>query len=196
MNKRDMAILKDLKKFRIMKRDQIIKLHFPNLKERINACNRVLNRLRRDGLIKAIKDGNQYSYVHSEVQLRQGSAKANHFLEICNVYCQMCDVEIPKVFEVEPKLNSKGTVEPDVFCIWRKAPFYIEVQRTLYSDKVFKQKVQRYEDYYDSREWQSASWQPKGRDPIFPHVWVIGEGKYNTNGVPFKMMQTRDAVLN
>ena len=53
----------------------------------------------------------------------------------------MCEVEKPKVFEVEPKVGEKGTVEPDVFAIWRKAPFYIEVQRNIYSAKVFKAKL-------------------------------------------------------
>ncbi|MGR5899532.1 hypothetical protein ACT7C8_18005 [Bacillus cereus] len=33
---------------------------------------------------------------------------------------------------IEPKIGTKGTVEPDLFCIFRNTPFFIEVQRSVY----------------------------------------------------------------
>ncbi|MEK4565167.1 replication-relaxation family protein [Alkalihalobacillus sp. FSL R5-0424] len=196
MNERDKAILSDLKRFRVMRRDDICKIHFSNLKQPVKACNNVLKRLRRDGYVHAITDRNQYFYHHAEQQLKKDSAKIPHFLAILDVYLKLCEVEVPRVFDVEPKLSDKGTVEPDVFCIWRKAPFYIEVQRTNYSAKVFKTKMDRYETFFYGEEWHNEKWQPKNNKPVFPRVWVIGEGRYDVTGRPFHLMSTKEAKLN
>ncbi|KMK77635.1 replication-relaxation family protein [Alkalihalobacillus pseudalcaliphilus] len=195
MKKRDKAILDDLIKFRVMRRDDICQLHFVGLKQAIKSCNAVLKRLRRDGHIKAITDQKQYLYLHQDTNVKNDSAKISHFLAIVDVYKKLCDVEKPQRFEVEPKLSNKGTVEPDIFCIWRKAPFYIEVQRNIYSKKVFDKKLSRYELFYESKEWHKADWQPKDKI-MFPYVWVIGEGNYNVTGKPFRIFHTREAVLN
>ena len=71
-----------------------------------------------------------------------------------------------------------------------------EVQRTAYSAKVFKQKMDRYEAYFYGEEWHKENWQPKNNKPVYPRVWVIGEGKYNVKGRPFKLFHTREAKLN
>lgn len=52
MKKRDIAILNDLERFRVLSRNDIIDLHFANLKNPIASCNSVLKRLRRDGYIE------------------------------------------------------------------------------------------------------------------------------------------------
>ncbi len=179
-----------------MSRDDICAIHFRGLKDPIKATNSVLKRLRRDGHVRAITDRHQYLYTHADQTLKKDSAKIPHFLAIVAVYREMCEVEKPKVFEVEPKVGEKGTVEPDVFAIWRKAPFYIEVQRNIYSAKVFKAKLDRYEAFYYGEEWAKLSWQPRGKKPIFPRIWVIGEGNYDLQGRPFSVLHTQRARIN
>ena len=45
-------------------------------------------------------------------------------------------------------------MEPDIFAIWRKSPFFIEVQNSIYSKAVMQAKIKRYELYFHSMEWQ------------------------------------------
>jgi hypothetical protein len=43
-------------------------------------------------------------------------------------------------------------MEPDAFMRWKKGPFFVEIQRSVYSDKVMQEKVGRYEAYFMSNE--------------------------------------------
>ncbi|CAH0126607.1 hypothetical protein SRABI133_00106 [Peribacillus simplex] len=47
-------------------------------------------------------------------------------------------------------------MEPDIFMIWKRAPFFLEIQRSIYSEKVMNEKVNRYVSYYMSNEWQNS----------------------------------------
>ncbi|MEU2589681.1 hypothetical protein ACI2JA_19745 [Alkalihalobacillus sp. NPDC078783] len=195
MKARDKAILSDLKRFRVMTREDIEELHFQGLKHPTANCNAVLLRLKRDGQIRAITDRRMYCYVHSDVQLRPDSTKIPHFLAIVSFYRELCEIEKPTLFEVEPKLGSKGTVEVDCQVIWRKSPFFVEIQRNLYSGKVFTAKMSRYEQYFHSKEWKQLTWQPKN-NPVFPHVWIITENKYTlSKRLPFRVIQSKDSKI-
>lgn len=189
MRKRDKAILTDLKRFRVMRRDDIIDLHFNGLKSPITSCNTVMKRLRRDGFVKAVTDRNQYLYMHEETNIKKDSTKIPHFLRIVEFYRELCKIEKPRTFEVEPKITEKGGVEPDIFMIWKAAPFYVEIQRNKYSSKVFNAKIERYEQYFHSGEWQYERWQPKDKK-YFPHVWVITDTLYNIDKRPFHTFQS------
>lgn len=196
MIKRDKAILSDLSRFRVLTRDAIAELHFGALKQPVTNANFVLKRLRRDGHVKAITDRQPYVYTPTDSGIKRDSAKIPHFLSIAECYRALKAVAEPRRFDVEPKLGAKGTVEPDAFTIWRSAPFYIEIQRSVYSAKTFDAKMARYVAYYNEGRWREESWQPKGKPPIFPYVWVITDVEYAVVDVPFRVMQTRDFRLN
>ena len=184
---RDRAILDDLRRFRCMSRNDIIDLHFKNLKNPITNCNIVLKRLRRDKLIEANTNQQPYVYFPSPSTVKRDSQKIPHFLAIVDVYKQLIKHEQPRQFTVEPKY-SKDYMEPDIFTIWRKAPFFIEVQRSHYSDKVMFAKLQRYQKYYDSQAWHEETWQPKSRK-VFPSVIIITDVRYSIPGYQFKIYQ-------
>lgn len=159
MKKRDMAILKDLQRFRCLTRNDIIDLHFRDLKQPITCCNTVLKRLRRDGYIEVSTHHQPYIYFPSLSSIKKDSAKIPHFLKIVEFYKGCEQYSSPKTFIVEPKYGKKGDyMEPDAFMIWKQGAFFVEIQRSVYSEKVMNEKVKRYEAYYMSNEWQQETW--------------------------------------
>jgi hypothetical protein len=152
MRKRDLAILNDLKRFRCLTRDDIIDLHFSDLKQPVTCCNTVLKRLRRDGYIEVSTKQQPYVYFVSPSPIKKDSTKLPHFLKIAEFYKSLIKYAEPKSFIVEPKYG-KGFMEPDAFMLWKRAPFFVEIQRSVYSDNVMNEKVSRYEAYYMSNDW-------------------------------------------
>lgn len=188
MNTRDKAIVEDIQRFRVLSRDLIADLHFNNVKNKITAANYVLKRLRRDGYIACSTERRQYLYFPADKSIKKDSSKLGHFLQIAEFYTELCKVEKPRTFIVEPRY-SKGMPEPDVFMIWKGAPWHVEIQRTAYSEKQMKEKIQRYDHYHLSNEWQGESWQPADRK-LFPYLWINGVGKYNIGVRSYKVFQS------
>lgn len=176
MRKRDMSILKDLNRFRCMTRDNIIDFHFSQLKNPISCCNTVLKRMRRDGHIEVNTTQQPYIYFPSPSPIKKDSAKIPHFLKIIDFYKSLLEFEHPKSFNVEPKYG-KGFMEPDAFMIWKRGPFFVEIQRSVYSHKVMNEKFNRYLAYYMSNEWQNEPWQPANKS-IFPKIILITDTRY------------------
>ncbi|KAB2364029.1 hypothetical protein F8517_26090 [Bacillus thuringiensis] len=187
MRNRDKAILNNLKRFRCMSRDDIIDLHFQGLKNAVTCCNTVMKRLRRDGHVDANISQQPYIYFPQSSTLRKTSQKIPHFLGILDVYKQLIYYEKPKLFKVEPKYG-KEFMEPDAFTIWRRSPFFIEVQKSVYSKKVMQDKINRYELYFHSQEWHNESWQPK-ESKYFPSILIITEKYYNLSSFSLRIFQ-------
>lgn len=190
MKQRDKNILEDLEKFRCMTRDDIIDLHFKGLRQPVTSCNTVLKRLRRDGRIEVNTNVQPYLYFPAPAAIKKDSAKIAHFLKIVEFYRQCKQHEDPKQFIVEPKYG-KGYMEPDGFMIWRRAPFFVEIQRSVYSKKVMDEKVKRYEEYYFSDEWKNETWQPEQKK-IFPTVIMMTETKYKIDSQYVRFIQVND----
>jgi hypothetical protein len=188
MNTRDKAILDDLRRFRCLTRDDIAELHFSHTKHPVTHTNTVLKRLRRDGLIKCSTERIKYVYFPGESKMKTDSQKMNHFLAIAQFFREIRAHEQPRIFEVEPKIGPQGFAEPDIFTIWKGMAFFVEVQRTVYTDKVMQLKLDRYESFYNSGAWQRESWQPPEKK-IFPNIWIIGEGNYKVVNRPFRVLQ-------
>ncbi|MGX5569515.1 replication-relaxation family protein [Bacillus toyonensis] len=187
MNSRDKTILSNLKRFRCMSRDDIIDLHFQGVKNAVTCCNTVMKRLRRDGHVDANISQQPYIYFPQPSTLRKTSQKIPHFLSIVDVYKQLIHYEKPKLFKVEPKYG-KEFMEPDAFAIWRRSPFFIEVQKSVYSKKVMQDKINRYELYFHSQEWQNESWQPKG-SKYFPSILIITDKQYDISSLNLRIFQ-------
>lgn len=85
---RDKAILDDLTRFRCMSRDDLIDVHFNNVKDKITICNRVMKRLRRDGQIEVNTSIQPYLYFPSPSPIKKDRQKARHFLAIVEFYKQ------------------------------------------------------------------------------------------------------------
>lgn len=189
MRQRDKAIIDGLQRFRCMTRNDIIDLHFQSVKNPITSANMVLKRLRRDGHIEANLNQQPYLYFPSPSPIKKDSQKTQHFLAIVDFYKQTRNHAEPKPFTVEPKYG-KDFMEPDIFMIWKGAPFFVEVQRSNYSDKVMQTKFERYERYFYSDQWKLEPWQPPTKK-VFPYVWLITETRYNIEA-PFRVFQSRD----
>ncbi|MBH0358215.1 replication-relaxation family protein [Bacillus toyonensis] len=187
MMSRDKAILSNLKRFRCMSRDDIVDLHFQGLKNAVTCCNTVMKRLRRDGHVDADISQQPYIYFPQPSTLRKTSQKIPHFLGIVDVYKQLIYYEKPKLFKVEPKYG-KEFMEPDAFSIWRRSPFFIEVQKSVYSKKIMQDKINRYELYFHSQEWYNESWQPKG-SKFFPSILIITDKQYDIYSPNLRIFQ-------
>lgn len=177
MRKRDKNILADLDRFRCMTRDDIIDLHFSGLKNPVSCCNMVMKRLRRDDLIEVNTSQQPYIYFPSPTPIKKDSAKIPHFLKIVEFYRSLLNFQPPESFVVEPKYG-KGHMEPDLFMIWKRAPFFVEIQRSIYSEKVMNEKFNRYVSYYMSNEWHQEPWQPEDKK-IFPKIILLTDTRYN-----------------
>jgi len=187
MKSRDKAILDNLKRFRCMSRDDIIDLHFQGVKNAVTCCNTVMKRLRRDSHVDANITQQPFIYFPQPSTLRKTSQKIPHFLGIVDVYKQLIHYEKPKLFKVEPKYG-KEFMEPDAFTIWRRSPFFIEVQKSVYSKKIMQDKINRYELYFHSQEWHNESWQPKD-SKFFPSILIITDKKYDITSSNLRIFQ-------
>ncbi|WP_062105198.1 hypothetical protein [Bacillus niameyensis] len=179
LTKRDIAIISNLNKFRVMDRDSIAELHFSNLKNPSYAANNVLLRLLREGHISRSTTFIPYVYFGSEVQMKRDSAKIGHFLAILEVYKEIRRLGQLDTFLVEPKFGKKGMAEPDIYCEYRKTPFFIEVQKSIYSEKQMQDKLNRYVDLFES----------KVINP-FPRILILSEQRYAIDDYPFKIFQS------
>lgn len=188
MNQRDKSIVEALKMFRVMTRDQIGAIFFTHCKQPVKEANAILKRLRRDGYITCSTERRMYMYMPIP-SIKKDSSKLNHYLALCDFYLECKKHDQPKRFTIEPKLGGKGMVEPDIFMIWMGAPFLVEIQRNVFSDKVMKEKMNRYEQYFYSDEWTKESWQPEGKK-VFPRVWMVTDHHYSVIA-PFKVIQTK-----
>jgi len=191
MNKRDLAIIQDLQRFRVMTRDDIIDIHFQGVKRPITQANTVLLRLYRQGKIQRSTDHQPYLYFPADNHIKKNSAKIPHFLAIVRVYRDMLRYQKPRTFTVEPKYAPK-LAEPDIFAIFKNSPMFIEVQRSRYNDKQINDKIARYEALYDSKIIQREPWQPSNRPPIFPALLILTDSRYAVNSNRFPIIQARN----
>lgn len=182
LTERDKLIIKDLNRFRVMDRDSIAELHFSGLKNPKYAANNVLLRLLRDGQIQRSTAFTPFVYFGPDVSMKQNSAKIGHFLAILDVYKEMRKLGKLESFWVEPKYGKKGGAEPDIYCMFRGTGFFIEVQRTIYSDKLMDEKMGRYVDLYN----EDIVAKP------FPHLLILSDQRYALDGeYSFKVFQAQ-----
>lgn len=174
LTNRDKAIIADLNRFRVMDRDSIAELHFGNLRRPKYAANNVLLRLLREGHIQRSTARMPYVYFGADTTMKKNSAKIDHFLAILGVYKEMRGASLGE-FVVEPKYGAKGTVEPDIFAVYRGTPFFIEVQRSAYSEKQMAAKLDRYEALFHTQK--------------FPHVLILTSQRYRLALYPFRVFQ-------
>lgn len=179
LRKRDKAILKDLDLFRVMDRDSIAELHFSNIKRPILAANSVLLRLVRDGHIQRSTDFQPYVYMPIDSQMKKSSQKIHHYLALLETYKEIKRT-VPTIqeFLIEPRYGGKGSVEPDIFLKFRNTGFFIEVQRTVYSEKLMDEKMDRYVSLFHANEFE-----------VFPHVLIISNTHYKIDKLPFRVFQ-------
>jgi hypothetical protein len=188
LTNRDKAIIEDLNRFRVMDRDSIADIHFKGLKNPRYAANNVLLRLLREGHIQRSTAFQPYVYFGPDVSMKKNSAKIGHFLAIVSVYREILQYESISRFLVEPKYGKKGAAEPDIFCIYRKTPFFIEVQKSIYSEKQMADKLNRYHDLFESNLLDHEDWQRS--EKIFPHLLILSEQRYAVDQYPFKIFQS------
>ncbi|WP_353751197.1 hypothetical protein [Peribacillus frigoritolerans] len=183
LTNRDKQIIKALDKFRVMDRDSIAELFFAGLKNPKYAANNVLLRLHRDGEIQRSTAFIPYCYYGPSIQMKAQSQKIGHFLAILNVYKEMLKLGDLESFLVEPKYGRKkdGCCEPDISARFRKTPFFIEVQKTVYSTKQMDEKLDRYVQLYESGFIEKP----------FPHVLILSNQRYAIDeNYPFKVFQS------
>ena len=191
LTKRDKAIIENLNRFRVMDRDSIAEIHFKGLKNPNYAANNVLLRLLREGHIQRSTSFVPYCYFGPDVSMKKDSAKIGHFLAILNVYKDILQYSNLDTFLVEPKYGDKGTVEPDIFCIFRRTAFFIEVQKSVYSEKQMKDKLDRYKELYRSGIMTREAWQNPDK-LLFPHILILSEQRYAIDRTyPFNVIQAQ-----
>jgi hypothetical protein len=190
LSQRDKDIIAFINQFRAVDRDSLVELFFKQLKSPINACNSVMVRLYRLGLIERTQQYSPTVYLPVDAKIKKNSQKILHFLSILDVYKQMFSYSMPKSVIVEDKpTGRKGGIEPDLFCIFKGSPFWVEIQRTQYSQQEMQEKVHLYEEFFFSDEWKALHWQPEERSPVFPSVILITPVRYAVSSDHIRIIQ-------
>ncbi|MEB2278039.1 hypothetical protein LAV82_29020 [Bacillus sp. ILBB4] len=190
LSQRDKAIIAFINQFRAVDRDSLVDLFFKQLKSPINACNSVMVRLYRLGLIERTQQYSPTVYLPVDAKIKKNSQKILHFLSILDVYKQMYTYSVPKHVIVEDKpTGRKGGIEPDLFCIFKGSPFWIEIQRNQYTEQKMQAKVNFYEEFFFSDEWRSLHWQPEDRPALFPSVILITPVRYAVSSEHIRIIQ-------
>ncbi|MFB8427155.1 hypothetical protein ACFC4S_35025 [Priestia megaterium] len=190
LSQRDKDIIAFVNKFRAVDRDSLVDLFFKQLKSPVNACNSIMVRLYRLGLIERTQQYSPTVYLPVDAKIKKNSQKILHFLSILDVYKQMCTYSTPKQVIVEDKpTRRKGGIEPDLFCIFKGSPFWIEIQRNQYSEQKMQEKINLYEDFFFSDEGKSLHWHPEDRSPIFPSVILITPVCYAVSSDHIRIIQ-------
>ncbi|MEC0282341.1 hypothetical protein [Terribacillus saccharophilus] len=179
MNKRDMAIIKDLERFRVMGRDDIVAIHFGKLKNPVTSANMVLKRLARDGQIEVSKSFSPFTYFPAGSTMKRNSTKIPHFLSLVDIYKQVTNYYTPRTFQIEPKY-SKGLAEPDIYTEFNGTSFFIELQRNVYSQKVMDQKIERYAGLRYSNDFKLKQ---------FPLVLMVTSTRYQIKNKDVRVFQ-------
>ncbi|MDH6651101.1 hypothetical protein COJ90_06745 [Priestia megaterium] len=190
LSQRDKAIIAFINQFRAVDRDSLVELFFKQLKSPVNACNSVMVRLYRLGVIERTQQYSPTVYLPVDAKIKKNSQKILHFLSILDVYKQMCTYSVPKNVIVEDKpTGQKGGIEPDLFCIFKGSPFWIEIQRNQYSEQKMQTKINLYEGFFFSDEWKALYWQPEDRSAIFPSVILITPVRYAVHSEHIRIIQ-------
>ncbi|UMZ35989.1 hypothetical protein [Priestia megaterium] len=190
LSQRDKDIIGFINQFRAVDRDSLVELFFKQLKSPINACNSVMVRLYRLGMIERTQQYSPTVYLPVDAKIKKNSQKILHFLSILDIYKQMCTYSTPKNVIVEDKpTGRKGGIEPDLFCIFKGSPFWIEIQRNQYSEKKMQAKIHLYEEFFFSDEWKTLQWQPEDRAAIFPSVMLITPVRYAVSSEHIRIIQ-------
>ena len=190
LSQRDKDIIAFIDQFRAVDRDSFVDLFFKHLKSPVNACNSVMVRLYRLGLIERTQQYSPTVYLPVDAKIKKSSQKILHFLSILDVYKQMCTYSIPKHVVVEDKpTGRKGGIEPDLFCIFKGSPFWVEIQRNQYSEQKMQEKINLYEEFFFSDEWRSLHWQPEDRSAIFPSIILITPVRYTVSSDHIRIIQ-------
>ncbi|WP_394530814.1 hypothetical protein [Priestia aryabhattai] len=190
LSQRDKDIIAFINQFRAVDRDSLVDLFFKQLKSPVNACNSVMVRLYRLGLIERTQQYSPTVYLPVDAKIKKNSQKILHFLSILDVYKQMCTYSTPKQVMVEDKpTRRKGGIEPDLFCIFKGSPFWIEIQRNQYSEQKMQAKISLYEEFFFSDEWRSLHWQLEDRSALFPSVILITPVRYSVSSEHIRLIQ-------
>ncbi|MEM5008785.1 hypothetical protein WKH54_27510 [Priestia megaterium] len=190
LSQRDKDIIGFINQFRAVDRHSLVELFFKQLKSPVNACNSVMIRLYRLGLIERTQQYSPTVYLPVDAKIKKNSQKILHFLSILDVYKQMSTYGMPKQVIVEDKpTGRKGGIEPDLFCIFKGSPFWIEIQRNQYSEQKMQDKIHLYEEFFFSDEWKALQWQPEDRAAIFPSVILITPIQYAVSSDYFRLIQ-------
>ncbi|MGN7485647.1 hypothetical protein ACTHPB_29515 [Priestia megaterium] len=190
LSQRDKDIIGFINQFRAVDRDSLVELFFKQLKSPVNACNSVMVRLYRLGLIERTQQYSPTVYLPVDAKIKKNSQKILHFLSILDVYKQMCSYSMPKNVIVEDKpTGKKGGIEPDLFCIFKGSPFWIEIQRNQYSEQKMQEKIHLYEEFFFSDEWKALHWQPEDRVAVFPTVILITSVRYAAKSDHIRIIQ-------
>ncbi|MDF2014837.1 hypothetical protein [Priestia megaterium] len=190
LSQRDKDIIAFINQFRAVDRDSLVDLFFKQLKSPVNACNSVMVRLYRLGLIERTQQYSPTVYLPVDAKIKKNSQKILHFLSILDIYKQMCTYSTPKNIIVEDKpTGRKGGIEPDFFCIFKGSPFWIEIQRNQYSAQKMQTKVNLYEEFFFSDQWKSLHWQPEDRPALFPSVILITPVRYAVSSDHIRIIQ-------
>lgn len=190
LSQRDKDIIAFINQFRAVDRDSLVDLFFKQLKSPINACNNVMVRLYRLGVIERTQQYSLTVYLPVDAKIKKNSQKILHFLSILDIYKQMCTYSTPKQVIVEDKpTGRKGGIEPDLFCIFKGSPFWIEMQRNQYSEQKMQAKINLYEEFFFSNEWQVLHWQPEDRSAIFPSIILITPVRYAMSSDHIRIIQ-------
>ncbi len=111
--------------------------------------------------------------------------KTVHWQSITDLYIRLSNIERPLFFipEYREVIDNKRTFSPDAWLVWRKRPFFAEVQLTAMPSTRWKDKWNSYELFYSNLNKRAFQPKPPAR-PVKPQVLVVTRQTDVTIGSP------------
>ncbi|MCY0892340.1 MAG: replication-relaxation family protein [Acidibacillus sp.] len=113
------------------------------------------------------------------------TAKTAHWLAIADLYIRLRKIERPLFFipEYREVIENKRIFSPDAWLVWRKRPFFVEVQLTVMPSMRWKDKWKSYELFYLRLDKRAFQPKPPAR-PVKPQILVVSRQRDSTIGSP------------
>lgn len=191
MNEKYKEIVETIQKFRVLSRIHVEEMFFSHTKNKKNNTNAVLKKLVDRNILTVNKTYSPYVYFIADTKIKKNGQKINQFLNIADVYLDMCRHGAVKNFEVEARFKGKVEIRPDLYAHWKGNLWFVECQNSVFSHDQMEQKIKRYEALYLSGEYKELPFQSESK-PIMPVVLIVGEGvPYQVGSEHIRIVQAK-----
>lgn len=164
-------ILKHFETFPASSRDQLLRLFYGGDKKKIPTLNEKLLKLRDRGLIDVNKEIKPYVYFSVPLRVKKRSNKLDHHLAIVNFWIKMIESGKPPAILGYEYNFGENMARPDLIITWGNKPYFVEIQRTIISQKRMEKKIKLYEEVYIEKKYKQF-----GDDFV---VWLISPVQYD-----------------
>lgn len=165
--------------FPVSSRDQLLRRFYDGRQSAVRKLNEKLRRLVDRQQLEVNREIRPYVYFSVPRRIPLRSAHLTHHLAVVTFFLEVeafshrKKIAPPRVIALEQGFG-KGYPRPDLILEWQGRTKYVEVQRTITSDRRMQTKVTEYEKLVQEGRYKTAA-------PRFDGLWIVGPRKYRVD---------------